>query len=255
MIERRIFLRDLGWGAVGLILSPLAACSARPAPVATTGGSPSLTTTAGSATTLPTETLSPPGPGRWERVDLGFVSAYVVARDGEAAVVDTGVAGSADAIEQVLGKMTLGWGAVGHVILTHSHRDHVGSLRQVLERAGSATAYAGVDDLPAISAPRPLQGVVEGDLVFGLEIIATPGHTPGHISALDANGGVLVAGDAINGSDGGVAGPNPEFTADMDTALRSVAKLATLSFDTVLFGHGEPVEGGADQAVAALTGD
>jgi glyoxylase-like metal-dependent hydrolase (beta-lactamase superfamily II) len=97
--------------------------------------------------------------------------------------------------------------------------------------------------------------VVEGDLVFGLEIIATPGHTPGHISVLDAAGGVLVAGDAINGSDGGVAGPNPEFTADMDTALRSVAKLATLSFDTVLFGHGQPVEGGADQAVAALTGE
>jgi glyoxylase-like metal-dependent hydrolase (beta-lactamase superfamily II) len=167
-------------------------------------------------------------------------------------VVDTGVAGSADAIEEVLVGMALGWESVGHVILTHSHRDHVGSIAQVLERAGSATTYAGVDDIPDIDAPRTVEGVSDGDLVFGLEIIATPGHTPGHICVLDPAGGVLVAGDALNGSESGVAGPNPEFTADMDTALRSVVKLAALRFDTVLFGHGEPVESDADQAVAAL---
>jgi glyoxylase-like metal-dependent hydrolase (beta-lactamase superfamily II) len=251
VLDRRVFLRDLGWGAVGLVISPLAACSTPPTQVTTSLPSPSVTTGARAGTTLATQ----PEPGavvRWERVDLGFVSAYVLARGGEAAVVDTGVAGSADAIEEVLVGMALGWESVGHVILTHSHRDHVGSIAQVLERAGSATAYAGVDDIPDIDAPRTVEGVSDGDIVFGLEIIATPGHTPGHICVLDPAGGVLVAGDALNGSDGGVAGPNPEFTADMDAALRSVVKLAALRFDTLLFGHGEPVEGEADQAVASL---
>lgn len=251
MLGRRIFLRDLGWGAVGLVLSPLAACSTPAGPVITTRPSPSVTTGAAAGTTVATQP-EPAAAGRWERVDLGFVSAYVLARGGEVAVVDTGVAGSADAIEEVLRDMALGWESVGHVILTHSHRDHIGSLAQVLERAASATAYAGVDDIPAINAPRAIQGVADGDLVFGLEIIATPGHTPGHICVLDSAGGVLVAGDAVNGSNGGVAGPNPEFSADMDTALQSVVRLATLRFDTVLFGHGEPVVGEADQAVAAL---
>jgi glyoxylase-like metal-dependent hydrolase (beta-lactamase superfamily II) len=88
--------------------------------------------------------------------------------------------------------------------------------------------------------------------VFGLEIIATPGHTPGHICVLDPIGGLLVAGDALNGNAGGVVGPNPQFSADMSMANESVKKLAAFTFDTILFGHGEPVIGGADDQVAAL---
>ena len=61
-----------------------------------------------------------------------------------------------------------------------------------------------------------------------------------------------VAGDALTGVDGAVAGPNSAFTASMTTARESVKKLAGFQFDTVVFGHGDPVEGGADAAVAEL---
>jgi glyoxylase-like metal-dependent hydrolase (beta-lactamase superfamily II) len=88
--------------------------------------------------------------------------------------------------------------------------------------------------------------------VFGLRIIDTPGHTPGHICVLDPVGGLLVAGDALIGSRGGVAGPNPQFTSDLATANESVKKLATFEFETALFGHGEPVGSGASTAVAGL---
>ncbi len=93
--------------------------------------------------------------------------------------------------------------------------------------------------------------MADGDSVFGLDVIATPGHTPGHICLLDTSG-VLVAGDALTGGNGGVDGPNPQFTPDMETATQSVVKLAGLEFDVVYFGHGEPVTAGADQAVAEL---
>ncbi len=88
--------------------------------------------------------------------------------------------------------------------------------------------------------------------MFGLRIIATPGHTAGHISVLDAVGGLLVAGDAINGENGGVIGPRPEFTSDIGAAIDSAIKLGSLTFDTVVFGHGDPVESGADTKVAAM---
>ena len=63
----------------------------------------------------------------WSRVDLGFVSAYVLVRGNEAAVVDTGVGGSADQIGAVLDDAGPGWAGVRHVVLTHKHPDHAGS--------------------------------------------------------------------------------------------------------------------------------
>ena len=188
----------------------------------------------------------------WERVNLGFVSAYVLARGGEAAVVDTGTAGSEGDIAAALERIGLGWDAVGHVIVTHLHGDHAGGLAAVLGAAPDATGYAGQEDLAAMSAPRPLVAVADGDAVFGLTIVATPGHTAGHISVLDEVGGILVAGDAL-GTDGGqVTGPNPQFTADMATAFSSVAKLGTFTFETLLVGHGDPIVSGASALVAAF---
>jgi glyoxylase-like metal-dependent hydrolase (beta-lactamase superfamily II) len=185
-------------------------------------------------------------------VVLGSVSAFVLARAGEATIVDTGNPGSEDGIGAGLGALGLGWGDVGHVIVTHLHNDHQGSLPAVLNLAPEAAAYAGAADIPQIPAPRDLIPVGDGDIVFDLQIIDTPGHTPGHISVLDPVGGLLVAGDALNGRDGGVIGANPRFTADVAVADDSVRKLAQLTFDTVVFGHGDPVEGQASDQVAAL---
>ena len=74
----------------------------------------------------------------WERVNLGFVSAYVFVRGGQAAVVDAGTEGSQDDIEAVLTGLGLGWGDVGDVFLTHSHPDNIGSAEAVAAAAGWA---------------------------------------------------------------------------------------------------------------------
>lgn len=52
----------------------------------------------------------------WHRVDLGFVSAYLlVDGDGDGVVVvDSGVEGSAPDIEEALTQLDLGWDAVEH---------------------------------------------------------------------------------------------------------------------------------------------
>jgi glyoxylase-like metal-dependent hydrolase (beta-lactamase superfamily II) len=192
---------------------------------------------------------------QWQRVPLGIVSAYVLVRGGEGAVVDTGTSGSAGDIEAALAALGLSWGAVGHVIATHSHGDHVGGLDEVLGLAPDALVYAGAADIAAISSPRPIRAVGDGDRVFDLEIIETPGHTPGHICVLDAPGGLLLAGDALTGSGGGVAGPDAQFTPDLALANASVLKLAARSFEVVVFGHGDPVTAGASELVAALAAE
>lgn len=258
-LSRRLFLAELGRGTVALAVVGIAGCApagssatgaaSTPSPSASGGASP-----VPSASSADPPAGSPAAPGEgvtWERVDLGFVSAYVLARGGEAAIVDTGTAGSEDDIAAALERIGLGWDAVAHVIATHLHSDHVGSLPAVLEAAPDATGYAGPEDLPSISAPRPLVAVADGDDVFGLKVIATPGHTPGSISVLDEAGGIVVVGDAMGTSGGAVQGSNPQFTADMDAAVSSVARLGTFEFETLLVGHGDPIVGGASDLVAA----
>ncbi len=276
-LDRRTFLVNLGRGTMAFAVLGLAACgddggTTTGAPATTGAGTtpatePPTTTTQPPATTTPppatTTTVLPVEAGvlSWERVDLGFVSAYVLVRDTEAAVVDTGVPGSAGDIEAALGRVGLAWPDVRHVIVTHLHGDHQGSLGDVLANAPSAAGYAGELDIPGIVSPQPLTAVGDGDEVFGLQIVDTPGHTPGHISVWDPEASVLVAGDALNGGDaiggaaGEVAGPNPQFSPDMASANESAKKLAALMPDTILFGHGAPVDGGAAAMLAALAAE
>ena len=100
--------------------------------------------------------------------------------------------------------------------------------------------------------PRPLTAVGDGDEVFGLRVVTTPGHTAGSISVLDPAGGLLVAGDALRTDAGKAALPGAQFTIDMAQAKRSIVKLGGLAFDTLLVGHGEPIAGGASASVAEL---
>lgn len=262
LLDRRTFLADLGHGAVALAIVGVAGCGpnvvASLAPTAT--GAPPTTPSPGSAgpgTPAPTggagrgSPSAPAGGRTWERVNLGFVSAYILIRGGEAALVDTGEAGSEGAIESSLSSVGLGWAAVGHVIITHSHGDHSGSRIAVLDRAAEATGYAGAADIPAMGGVE-LAAAGDGDRVFDLEIIATPGHTAGSISVLDSVNGVLVAGDALGTAEGRPVLPSSRFTSDMDEARRSIVKLGALTFETLLVGHGDPIERGAAALVAEL---
>jgi len=274
--SRRSFLVHAGRGTVALAVLGVAGCgpstrgSAAPSVSATSAavgsggsgdpGGPSASSSAVAATDTAAgsdgSSGAPPSSGEgaltWHRADLGFVSAYVLVRAGEAAIVDTGLPGSEDAIHAALTAAGVDWGQVGHVILTHRHGDHVGSIDAVLAAASGATAYAGEADLASITSPRSLVPVKDGDTVFGLRIVGTPGHTIGHVSVLDEAGGILVAGDALSTRGGQVGDSNPRFTDDMDQALASIQKLGKLTFETLLVGHGDPILEGASAHVAAL---
>lgn len=193
---------------------------------------------------------------RWARANLGFVSAYVLARGNAAAIVDTGGAGSAEAIGETLQAIGLTYDDVDHLILTHKHGDHVGSMSEVAERAASATVYAGEADLGGIDTgplgDDGIVGLLGGEDVFGFEVLATPGHTAGHMSVIDHAAGLLIAGDAIFTEGGGVIEGPERFFDDVPQSRRTIKELAALSFNALLVGHGDPIEHNADTAVADL---
>ena len=255
-MDRRIFITHLGKAtlAVAVMGTAIAACDFGSSPM--------------EASTWHRIPLSAKG-AAISIEDVGVGAAFVLVRDGEAAVIDTGWPrwGDESRIEDTLTAVGVGWDAVGHVIVTHHHPDHRGNLPAVMTLASNATAYAGAADIPVIAEaetlPRPLTAVGDGDSVFGLDIIETPGHTPGHICALDPVGRFLVAGDALNGSDWFGYGlnadetsvlvrPNEQTTEDAAQAEESIKKLTGYSFDPALLSHGSPVIGDAGEQLAEL---
>ena len=90
----------------------------------------------------------------------------------------------------------------------------------------------------------------------GWQWIHTPGHTPGHASLWRASDRCLIAGDALITTKQESAyavvtqapelhGPPACFTQDWTAAHSSVESLAALQPDTVLTGHGRPMQGAA----------
>ncbi len=259
-LSRRHLLHRAGLGAAGVAI--LAACGsdgAATAPDATpsTPDEPPVATDPDAPTTsseVPVEGPDAASELRLEWVELGFVSAYVLARGREAAVVDTGTPGSGAAVVEALAALGLQPADVRHIVLTHDHGDHVGGLAELEVMMTNATVSAGPGDVDDVATALPLQEVGDGDEVFGMAVVHTPGHTPGSISVVDADTGLLVAGDAVNGDGaGGLLGPNERFSADMPTALASVGDLAALAPEVVAFGHGgAPVTDDVPRRLAAL---
>jgi glyoxylase-like metal-dependent hydrolase (beta-lactamase superfamily II) len=182
------------------------------------------------------------------------VAAYVLVRGSEAAVVDTLTPGNAARIGGVIQTAGLGWDAVRHVILTHYHFDHSGSVGDVSDLAPRATVWAGAPDIPEIPLAREIRPAADGAEVFGLRIVATPGHTAGHISVLDPVASTLFTGDAAFNIGGTVMGSPPQFSADVAQVQESLRKLGGLGFERALFAHGPPIERGASAALARLVG-
>ena len=205
---------------------------------------------------------------------LRFVNAYLVREDDGFTLVDTTVGGGAD---DLIGAAQQSGGVIRRIALTHGHGDHVGSLDALKERLGDvevlmpeldARIHAGepvVEGKLPGSWPklRTVPGVrlAPGDRVGSLEVIASPGHTPGHVSFLDTRDQTLIAGDAFT-TVGSVAVPSHFYlrfplatmaTWDKPKALESARALRALDPATLVAGHGPAVRNpgpAIDQAIA-----
>jgi glyoxylase-like metal-dependent hydrolase (beta-lactamase superfamily II) len=171
---------------------------------------------------------------------------FLVSHTEGVILIDVGPPGSLQAIDEALVRIGAALSDVSDVVLTHSHIDHTGGLADVIDRVPGVVIRAGAGDVGDIHL---LDGgdvsVVpsrEGDRVRDLEVIETPGHTPGHISLLDRASSLLIAGDAVGNDRGALSFGPPAFTSDMAQARSSLERVESLALDRVLFAHGPEVE-------------
>jgi glyoxylase-like metal-dependent hydrolase (beta-lactamase superfamily II) len=196
------------------------------------------------------------------------VSAYLVREDDGFTLVDTTIPRSAGSILSIARDL----GApIVRIVLTHAHMDHVGSAdslhaavpgAEVLASARDARFLAGERSLDPSEAQSKLRGAYssirarptrllhDGDRVGSLLVVASPGHTLGHISLFDERDGTLIAGDAYQTAGGiAVSGtikplfPFPAIaTWDKRVALQSARRLVSLNPARLTVGHGRVIE-------------
>ena len=87
----------------------------------------------------------------------------------------------------------------------------------------------------------------------GVEVIHTPGHTPGHLSLFVRKEKLLIAGDALRVEQGELVGPSETATPDMDSAKASLRKLTDYDIDRVLCYHGGYFGRGASARIKELS--
>lgn len=175
--------------------------------------------------------------------ELDFdVRCFVIRHRSGLVLLDAGLPGSGPLIELVLKRLGAGWTDVTDVVITHGHPDHIGGLNEVSLKAPNAIRWAGMGDVSSISSPAPIRPLREGQHVQNLRIIATPGHTEGHVSLLHEGEGILFVGDAIGTVTGELTRGPAHFTADAEEAERSLERLSTLQATRMLFSHGPEIE-------------
>lgn len=210
---------------------------------------------------------------------LRFVNAYLVREDDGFTLVDTMIPGSAqgilDAAEQAGGQ-------IRRVALTHAHTDHAGSVDALREKLGDAVEVLVPEtDARVLAGENVVEGKLPGgwpkvktsadvrlkagDRVGSLEVVPTPGHTPGHVAFLDTRDRTVIAGDVFV-TVGGVAVTNHFHlmfpwawmgTWDKGQDLDSAKVVRALDPTLLVVGHGGPVRepGGAiDKAISDAGG-
>jgi glyoxylase-like metal-dependent hydrolase (beta-lactamase superfamily II) len=97
--------------------------------------------------------------------------------------------------------------------------------------------------------------LVDGDVLpvlGGLEVIHTPGHTPGSVCLWAARDGLLFTGDLLQRRFGRIICASSIFSDDVRAARQSVQRLAALDVNTIIFGHDPPMREGGREAIARL---
>jgi glyoxylase-like metal-dependent hydrolase (beta-lactamase superfamily II) len=222
--------------------------------------------------------MSPTIPGvRQLLFPRAVVNAYLVEAD-VLTLVDTGTPGGAGKILAAVRSAGRDPRDVGRILLTHRHSDHAGNAAE-LARLTGAEVHASPGDAVFLTEgreqPRPQAATplgralvpyvkvalpwrldpmaVEPSLADGaalgpFRVIATPGHTAGHVSLLWTERGILFTGDAAAHITR--VGQHPAAD-DPERARESFRRLAAEDFDGACFGHGRATATGAAAAFRA----
>jgi glyoxylase-like metal-dependent hydrolase (beta-lactamase superfamily II) len=208
-------------------------------------------------------------PGRTPRGFLGWSTTALLHTAGGPVLFDTGASGDRPSLLAALGARGIAPDDIRTIVLSHLHFDHIANvecfpraeliihqdeLSYFYEQQGrdQALPIYQIEGMLSRSKLQLINGELE--LLPGVKLLRTPGHTGGHCSLMFSHGGktVILAQDAIKHrgeAQAGVAGG--AFAPDL--AMQSIRRILSLA-DIVIPGHDGAlqIEGGAVTAAEPL---
>jgi glyoxylase-like metal-dependent hydrolase (beta-lactamase superfamily II) len=209
-------------------------------------------------------------------INGGFIYPALIWGDGHLVLVDAGFPGQTEPISQALSGAGFGAEDLTEIIITHQDMDHVGCIPDLRKLAPKVKTVSHIEEAPYMDGRKmPIklaamvekydslndgqkawcdkmraalpnrrietdQTVTDGEVLpycGGIEIVHSPGHTPGHICLFLRESRIMVGGDAINIADGKTAGPNPQHTFDMELGLKSLEKIKAFPMKALISYH------------------
>lgn len=199
----------------------------------------------------------------------GFCYPIIIHDDNNLIIVDTGYPLQINLIKEAIEQCGYHLEDIDKIIFTHQDIDHIGCAKELIKISPQIEVMAHEKESPYIDGrltPIKLANLdtsnpfynqlkagfdnrrikidrelKDGDffsICGGIEIIHTPGHTPGHICIYIHDDKVLITGDAVNLDNGKLTGANPQYTDNMMQANESIKKLYNYHVETVLTYHG-----------------
>jgi glyoxylase-like metal-dependent hydrolase (beta-lactamase superfamily II) len=194
-----------------------------------------------------------------------FVNGFIIRDDdGQVALVDMGLKRSGTKVIAALQSIGSGPSDVTRLMLTHAHPDHAGGAAYVAERTGRDFGIHEADAgfaRDGVSPPRdrafllgrllgrgkngfpPVEvgeTFTDGQVIpfaGGIQVVHTPGHSPGHASYLLPEHSLLITGDAIFNVRG-LRWPIRSFCTDFRLTTQTAVRLAELDYTLAAFTHG-----------------
>ncbi|MBH8597274.1 MULTISPECIES: MBL fold metallo-hydrolase [unclassified Thermoactinomyces] len=213
----------------------------------------------------------------------------------EMILIDCGYPNSGDHLEKAAEQAGVSLSGLTRVIVTHHDLDHAGALSglkkkyphieiiahelerpyiegkkkslrleqaeamlAVIKNEEKADAERFISFLQTYEPATVDRTVVAGERLpwcGGIEIVHTPGHMPGHISLYLLFSKTMIAGDAVVVEHGRLNIANPQYTLDMEEALRSVRRLLDYDIDHLICYHGGTFHGDIKNALKQLIQD
>ena len=196
---------------------------------------------------------------------MDLVNSYLFrSDDGSLALVDTGIKGAPKRIIAAIEETGASVQDVTTILLTHAHADHAGGAREMTSAVGCGTTVheddaeyvrtgTGTPLDPSTRLGRMLKRVQSSDpapvertltdgevlpIAGGLQVLHTPGHSPGHVSLLHPESGTLVTGDAIWNMWSRRSWPVLSFCTNAPLTEKTAHRLAEVEYTTAAFTHG-----------------